>query len=123
MDFNNTFAYDLNIGQKYERKFAGMLEGKIEIKTDRIAHNTGNIFIEFESRKKPSGISTTQADYWAYCVPLAPIKNIFVILPVPELKRLAREYYEAGKIRHCGDGNTSRCVVIPITELFVYAKR
>jgi hypothetical protein len=40
MDFNNTFEYDLNIGQKYERKFAGMLEGKIEIKTDRIAHNT-----------------------------------------------------------------------------------
>lgn len=38
----------------------------IEIKADRQTRNTGNIFIEFECNGKPSGITTSKADLWAY---------------------------------------------------------
>ena len=39
-----------------------------EVKADRQAHTTGNIAIEFEYNNKPSGISVTRADYYAYYV-------------------------------------------------------
>ena len=38
----------------------------IEVKADRQTRNTNNIFIEYECRGKPSGISTTQADLIVY---------------------------------------------------------
>jgi hypothetical protein len=43
-----------------------MTNKTIEVKCDRIAVKTGNVYIEYESRGKPSGISTSQADYWVY---------------------------------------------------------
>ena len=65
MEFNNDFRYDLKIGQGAENFLGKLLEGdNIEVKMDRIAHKTGRIFVEYESRGKPSGISTTEADYW-----------------------------------------------------------
>jgi len=39
-----------------------------EIKADRISSRTGNLVIEFMCRGKDSGIYTTHADYWTYCV-------------------------------------------------------
>jgi len=39
-----------------------------EIKADRISKRTGNLVIEFLSKGKESGIYTTHADYWTYCV-------------------------------------------------------
>ena len=37
-----------------------------EVKFDRQTLETGNLFIEYESRKKPSGIVTTKSDFWVY---------------------------------------------------------
>ena len=37
---------------------------KYEVKTEPASLKTGNFFIEFEGYKKPSGISTTEADYY-----------------------------------------------------------
>jgi|OM-RGC.v1.029334484 hypothetical protein len=41
---------------------------KIEVKCDRLASKTGNIAIEYECSNKPSGISTSQADYYIYYI-------------------------------------------------------
>jgi len=46
-----------------------------EVKNDLMAEKTGNIAIEFESRGKPSGVSTTKADYWVY-----KFSNMFYII-------------------------------------------
>lgn len=65
MDFNSDFKYDLELGQLGEGWLGGLLSSKtIEVKFDFGTHRTGNFFIEYESRGKPSGIATTQADYW-----------------------------------------------------------
>lgn len=37
---------------------------KVEVKFDNCLHETGNFAIECQSRGKPSGILTTQADIW-----------------------------------------------------------
>ena len=69
MKFNSDFKYDLELGEMAETDFHQMLsEKKIEIKYDRKTKETGNIFIEFQSRNKLSGISTTQADFWTYYI-------------------------------------------------------
>ena len=58
-NFRNNLAYA-------QEKEAEQHEGfvKSELKTDRLTHKTGNIFVEFESRGESSGIETTKSDYW-----------------------------------------------------------
>jgi len=67
MKYNNDFKYDLEVGQVGEKYLGNILQSKkIEVKTDLQAHKTGNIFIEYYSRGKPSGISTSEADFYAF---------------------------------------------------------
>lgn len=39
---------------------------KGEVKRDFGVGNTGNVFVEHISRREPSGIATTEADYWIF---------------------------------------------------------
>jgi len=41
---------------------------KVEVKSDRMTKETGNICIEFKCSNKPSGITTTESDYYIYFV-------------------------------------------------------
>ena len=68
------FDIDLAYGTVREEKIADMLTNKkIEVKTDFQAKDTGNVFIEYKSRGKLSGISTTHAEWfclqnWTLCL-------------------------------------------------------
>ena len=119
MNFNSDFRYDLEIGKEYESRFADLFrDKKFEVKTDFISHKTGNIAIEYKSRGKPSGISITKSDFYVYIIPNAPLKNIMLILPISELKELARKKGGEGMIKRMGDNNTSESILIPIKDLF-----
>ncbi len=51
-DFSITkFEKDLSYGKKHEKMVMKSLE-KYELKTDRMAHRTGNVYVEFQSRGK-----------------------------------------------------------------------
>ena len=39
---------------------------KIEVKQDKKSNYTGNFVVETEFNGKPSGVSTTEADYWVF---------------------------------------------------------
>lgn len=107
------------LGQLKEQEIAQIFSNKkIEVKTDFLAQETGNIALEYESRGKPSGISTTEADFYAYCLPRANCKDIIIFLEINELKRIAREYWSKGNIKKMGDENTSVSVLIPLKKLF-----
>ena len=62
MKHNSDFKYDLEIGLNYETKLAELLGKKIEVKRDFKCLETGNIFVEYASRGKLSGIATSEAD-------------------------------------------------------------
>jgi len=65
MDYNSDFKYDLALGQLGEGWVGNMLTNKtIEVKFDFACYRTGNFYIEYESRGKPSGLATSKADYW-----------------------------------------------------------
>jgi len=117
MKHSSSFTHDLNFGEKAEDWLNEMFSnGKlIEVKNDRLVHKTGNIFIEYESRGKPSGLSTTTANYWIYRMNEL---DIAFIIPTDKLKKICREYIKEKKyIKNGGDNNTSLGLLIPFTTL------
>ena len=117
MEYNNDFRHDLKVGHKGERYLAAVLEGAtIEVKADSFIARTKNVAIEFESRGKPSGIATTEADYWCIIFDGDEVKKSFIMVDTEKLKSIARRYWELGHIKKMGDSNTSRAVMIPLCE-------
>lgn len=126
-----TWGSDLAFGHKYESKLIDYLkpdtyefknnneydvlavkdgkETKYEVKADRLMSKTNNICIEIECNKKPSGIQTTQAEYYAYFD--AGIDTLYLI-PVKVIK----EYILATKYTRTingGDGWRARFHLFP----------
>lgn len=113
MEFNSDFKYDLKIGQVAEQQLAFLLGCKVEVKNDQKAHLTGNVFIEYESRGKRSGIATSEAEY--YCIVIK--SNTFIILPKNELKQMCRKYIGTSRDVVGGDNNTSKGILLPLKDL------
>jgi hypothetical protein len=80
LEFNNDKRYDI----KFQRPTGKIFT--VEVKSDYRASETGNSAVEYECRGKPSGINTTQADYWVY-----KFDNNFYIITVTKLKSLITE--------------------------------
>jgi hypothetical protein len=86
------------------------IETKIEVKSDRQAGKTGNMAIEYECNGKPSGITSTEADYYIYFIIYSddiqedgtPREECYKI-PIKRLIKIAKE---CRKVRG-GDGNRS----------------
>ncbi len=109
------FDIDMEYGRRGENTLLDILETKrIEVKTDRIAHVTGNIAVEYRFRGRPSGISTTEADYWAF---LLYDMTTIIMVPTEKLKAIARDRYKKDEITLGGDDNASEMILIPIEEL------
>jgi hypothetical protein len=86
------FEDDLKIGEKAQKYFLKKIQEKypdaresegycrgydiiissigkrIEVKYDRLSRKTGNFAVEFSYNGKPSGIITTESDYWGMIV-------------------------------------------------------
>lgn len=114
MKFNNDYRHDLAVGQVYERQLAEILESQtVEVKRDFGSQRTGNIFVEYFSRGKPSGLATTQADYYCYVIS----ENLYILMPTERLKQLCRPYYGTKRDVRGGDSNTSKGILLPVNKL------
>lgn len=113
MKYCSDFKYDLEIGQVKEKELGKIFYAStIEVKNDLVAHKTGNVFVEYESRNKPSGISRSQSDYYCFC-----FNDSFHIIQTEKLKDLCRKYLNTDRDVLGGDQNTSRGILLPIIEL------
>ena len=96
VDSNNDNKYDLKMINKGK-------ETTYEIKTDvKVApvYDTGNLFVEFSSRDKDSGITVTQADW--FVTYFKYLKEIWFIKS-EDLKKIISEnefpiFYDAGDV-------------------------
>ncbi len=114
MNFNSDFKYDLQIGQIAEKLLYDILTNKkIEVKKDLQYNKTGNIYIEYYSRGKQSGISTTESDWYAFVL---EDEKIFFI-ETKKLKTLCRKFINTKYDIKGGDNNTSKGICIPINKL------
>jgi hypothetical protein len=114
MEYNSDFKYDLKVGQVAEKILAELLENKkIEVKRDLQAIKTGNIYIEYFSRGKPSGLSISEADYYCYFI----TDGRMFLIETKELKQLCRRYIATNRDKRGGDSNTSKGILLPLTDL------
>ena len=114
-DFSVTnFTKDLSYGKKHEKLVMKSLEN-FELKTDRMAHKTGNVYVEFKSRGKDSGIITSKSDTWIFKIPNGRDTHLFSIhIPLTRLRKLVSKDY---KVVPGGDNLTSRGYLVPLTDL------
>jgi len=114
MDYNNDFKYDLKVGQAKEKELGNIFNEKtIEVKYDLQALKTGNVYVEYFSRGKLSGISVTQSDYYCFC-----FGKTYHIIETKILKDRCRKRLNTNSDKKGGDNNTSKGILLPITELF-----
>jgi hypothetical protein len=113
MKYNNNFKYDLEVGQVKEKELGAIFNSKtIEIKHDLQALITGNVFVEYESRGKKSGISTSLADYYCFC-----FGDTFHLIKTDFLKIKCRKLIGTKKDIKGGDSNTSKGILLALKEL------
>ena len=117
MKYNSDFQYDWEFGKEGEDEIAKLLNDyKVEVKRDRLTKQTGNVYIEYQSRGKPSGIKTTKADKWAYI-----LQDGCILIVDTELLKKALRYLIKAKL--CvkdmpgGDNNTSLGVLVGVERL------
>lgn len=114
MEYCSDFRYDLKVGNVKEEELAEIfLNKKIEVKHDRLSLSTGNIFVEYESRGKKSGISKSEAEYYCWA-----FGDTFHIIKTKDLKERCRKYIGTDRDIVGGDNNSSKGILLPITELF-----
>lgn len=114
------FKEDLKIGQKAEGKLATILRkegGDIEVKSDQRAHITHNIYVEISYKGRPSGITTSEAHWWAY-----EIQGRYFLMRIEDLQKLVERAKLEGRVRRGGDYNLTEGVLIPV-EWLVYMER
>lgn len=112
------FDLDLKDGLKAESDLANILMdrgGKVEVKRDFKARETGNVFVELLHRGKPSGLSTTESEWWAVWVDEF---HVFIVATAI-LKRKVHDHAKENGFRpvYGGDDNLSQGVLLPVSKL------
>jgi hypothetical protein len=98
----NFKPYDIKIKNKSDTY-------TIEVKADRKTKTTGNVVIEFECNKKPSGITTTEADYWAYFIDGT---EDYFLIPTDDIRNAIKEGKYSRTVKG-GDGFRANMYVFP----------
>lgn len=125
IEFNRDRKFDIQLSQALinERRLAdifttGRIE-KFELKSETWQwEQTGNICIEFRCDGKPSGISTTEADYWVHELRREDATLVYLMFPIERLKQLCRDAYARGCWRSgAGDDGRFDVILLPLTDL------
>lgn len=134
-----TFFADLALGNEWESKLLHYVEHdsvcfspplckgwdvattyqdhtvKWEVKSDRMACRTGNVAIETRYNGLPSGISSTEADYYAYFILQPATDPTLYMIPTDYLRTMVTKDY---RVVRGGDRCASEMVLVPITDLY-----
>lgn len=94
--------------QSIKGEYDLILDGvKYEVKADRNMFKTNNVIIEYASNNKLSGISITEANYYAI-FEIDGDKYELYLVPVQDIKELIKEKNYSRKIS-CGYNKLSQC--------------
>jgi hypothetical protein len=113
------FDLDLEYGSIREEKVAEMLtDKKIEVKSERgMWMKTGNIAIEYESWRKPSGIMATESDYWFHNLCVGDNEFCTLVFKTDVLKTIV-DKLDYFKTVSGGDNNASKMYLVNLQKLF-----
>lgn len=123
--FNHDRKFDIQLSAALinERRLGDIFTAakieRIELKSETWQwEQTGNIAIEYQCDGKPSGIATTEADYWVHELRRADQTLVYLMFPIDRLKALARQAFLQGRWRdNAGDDGRFSVVLIPLAEV------
>ena len=113
------FDIDLKYGKVREQMIVDMLQDKkIEVKSERdIWQTSGNIAVEYESYGKPSGINSTESDYWFHNLCIGDETFATIVFETKNLKKIINNLDYKRSVKG-GDNNASRMYLLNIQRLF-----
>jgi hypothetical protein len=111
--------FDFQLGQAIINErglaeiFAYRTIEKIELKSESVQwEETRNICIEYARDGKPTGIATTQADYWVHELKRDGKTLVYLMFPIDRLKELCRDAKARGWFRHNAGDNGRQSVIL-----------
>lgn len=114
-DIKKNFRKDMERGNVQQLLVMDIFEGdSFEIKSDFMAHRTGNLAIEFQCRGKDSGIRKTEAKHWVYKI---TEPDIVIIFDTDKLRSFVESNMDKYKVIMGGDDKCSKMMLIPIKEI------
>lgn len=125
--FNHDKKYDIQLaqGMAAERRFAKILGyakiEKIEVKKEEYLWEKSEcIAIEYLRNGKPSGITSTEADFWVHELRRKNETICHIMISVKRLKEIAKKYFyiDGHRKERAGDYGLSSLVLIPLFEFF-----
>tara|TARA_R110002012_G_scaffold20253_1_gene71935 strand:+ start:1158 stop:1586 length:429 start_codon:yes stop_codon:yes gene_type:complete len=113
------FDLDLSYGKVREQQVADMLQDKkIEVKSERdMWMRTGNIAIEYECNGKPSGIQTTESDYWFHNLCIEDDTYATIVFKTDSLRKILNTTKGKRQV-YGGDNNAAKMFLISLQGLF-----
>ena len=106
------FDASLMKGINLEHKAIQDMTGKWEIKSDFDTIRTGNICIEVESNNVPSGLCTTEADWWTHAIQ-TPKHTIYLTMPIAHVNKLAIKHEHMGHWVYGGQKKLAKLILVP----------
>ena len=118
-DNRKKFDIDLKYGKVREQMIVDMLQDKkIEVKSERdIWQTSGNIAVEYESYGKPSGINSTESDYWFHNLCIGDETFATIVFETKNLKKIIDNLDYKRSVKG-GDNNASCMYLLNIQKLF-----
>jgi hypothetical protein len=125
VSFNRSNKFDLQLSQAliHERRLGeifrtGKIE-RVELKSETWQwEQTGNICVEYMCDGLPSGISTTEADYWVHELRRNDVTLVYLMFPIERLKELARHAIRNGLSRsNAGDDGRFTVALISLSDV------
>lgn len=124
--YNDNFTHDFAFGQEGERIVAAIfndiMQGsdKVEVKRDRRVSQTGNVAVEIATDDRPSGLSISQADWYAFLLSGDQYGDeVMVAIKTERLRRLLELHQAEWRTVRAGDGNRFLNVLVPVRELLL----
>jgi len=115
---DNRFDIELKNGQAVENELARLLgDCKLEVKADRLWSSTGNVAIEYEYNGKPSGIRTTESDWYIIALMDGEVIKKFIGIRTNEIIDLARCAVKFGNNKSGGDDMKSKLALVKVGDL------
>ena len=100
----------------------GARDKTFEMKSDSKTHETGNVIIEYESRGKPSGISTSKSDYYLYEVE-KPDSSDYYLIPTEKIRELIKNHMKSQfYVRTVVGGDVGSQTKMYLIRLAVFAR-
>ena len=125
MTWNPNYKFDLDLEKEIitESELYKFLTNEsgttVEVKHDYGCSETGRLAIEFKCRGKLSGISTTEAEWYAFILGGDLYKDeVVVLIKTDRLKKIVRKIFNKYKKKiKGGDDNLSEMILIETFDL------